>query len=412
MNLPPVPPVASPVRRLARALRAPVERFLAVQASSGIVLLVAAVIALLAANSPLRAAVEALWALPVGADLGAVGFVRDLRWWVNDGLMAVFFFVVGMEIRREVQVGELSQLRRAALPLAAALGGMLLPALVYTAFNAGRPTAGGWGVPMATDIAFAVGVLALLGPRVPPALRILLLALAVLDDLGAIVVIALFYTDGVSFPMLALAALGLVAQPVLRRAGVRSAVPYVLAGLLAWGATYASGVHPTIAGVALGLLTANPHLEHRLHPWVAFGIMPLFALANAGVPLGAADLGGDGLRVFLGVAVGLVAGKALGVFALARAAVALGVAELPRGVRWRDVSVVGGVAGIGFTMALFIAQLAFPPGPALETARLAILAASATAGVAGWLAGRLLFPDAVPAAAAATEAAAESSTDA
>jgi NhaA family Na+:H+ antiporter len=385
--------------------------------------------------------------------LGPLSFTRDLRWWVNDGLMTLFFFVVGLEIRRELHAGELSTLRRAALPLAAALGGMIVPALIYAGFNAGLPTAGGWGVPMATDIAFAVGVLALLGKRVPPALRVLLLALAVIDDLGAIVIIALFYAKGFSLAGLGVGVAGLGLIGLLQLLGVRSPWAYVPAALLAWAGTYASGVHPTIAGVAVGLMTPvtawwgrlhlaqvtaevgaslreggdlhsaiatveagaqealSPvdRLQHALHGWVAWGIMPLFALANAGVSLGCASLEGDGLRVFLGVSLGLVLGKALGVWGLARLAVATGLAAFPRGVGGRELSVVAAVAGIGFTMALFVAGLAFPPGPDLETAKLAILAASAVAGVVGLAAGRLLLP-AAPSEGAASAAAAEAST--
>lgn len=432
----PSPPgVWKPAARAARAIAAPVERFLAIQAASGIVLLIAAVIALVLANSPLAGAYERLWTTPIGLSLGEHSFVRDLRWWVNDGLMVIFFFVVGLEIRREIYAGELSELRRAALPLAAALGGMLLPALIYTGLNLGRATAGGWGVPMATDIAFAVGVLALLGDRVAPALRILLLSLAVIDDLGAILVIAFFYSDGISLAGVGVTALGVASIWGLQAIGVRSPLLYVPSGLVAWAGSYAAGVHPTIAGVVVGMLTpvrawlgpqvladaaegaarearallakgaghvhlsplqeaaresVSPaeRLQHALHPWVAFAIMPLFAFANAGVSLGSLQLEGDGMRVFLGVFLGLLVGKAVGVFALSRLAVAAHLAALPRGVRWRDVSIVGLVAGIGFTMALFIAQLAFPPGPALETAKFAILAASAVAGVVGFVAGR------------------------
>lgn len=413
------------------------DRFLAVEASSGIVLLVAAAAALVWANTPAAALYDALWTTPLGFRLGPFGFEHELRWWVNDGLMTVFFFVVGLEIRREMHAGELSDLRRAALPLAAAVGGMLAPAAIYAALNAGRTTSAGWGIPMATDIAFAVGVLALLGDRVPPALRILLLALAVIDDLGAILVIALFYSDGVNLFALGAAGAGLGGILALQLVGVRAVAAYVPLALVVWGATYASGVHPTIAGVLIGLLTPvrawlGPHhfadtaeaagrgareaadaegahihehleamaratreavspverLEHALHGWVAWSVMPLFAFANAGVSLGSLNLAGDGWRVFLGIAGGLVIGKAVGVFAAARAVAAIGAAELPRGVRWADLTVVGGVAGIGFTMALFVAQLAFPPGAALETAKLAILAASAVAGVGGYVLGR------------------------
>lgn len=457
-DLPAPPRSWIPARRLAKALTAPVERFLAVQAASGIVLLVAATAALIWANSPAAALYDTLWTTPLGVSLGPLSFARDLRWWVNDGLMTLFFFVVGLEIRREMHAGELSDLRRAALPLAAAVGGMLVPAAIYALFNAGHATSAGWGVPMATDIAFAVGVLALLGDRVPPALRILLLALAVIDDLGAILVIALFYSDGVNLLGLGVAGAGLAGIIGLQLFGVRAVAAYVPFAFVAWGATYASGVHPTIAGVLLGLLTPvrawlgvshfadtaeaaargareaadagstefHEHLdamtratreavspveraEHALHGWVAWWVMPLFAFANAGVSLGSLSLAGDGWRVFVGIVAGLVVGKAVGIFAAARGATAVGVAALPRGVRWTDISVVGGVAGIGFTMALFVAQLAFPPGPMLETAKLAILVASGIAGVGGYVLGRRVLGVERRPEAAETEAEAEAS---
>lgn len=456
----PAPPEAwSPAHRLARAFAAPVERFLAIEAASGVLLLAAAVVALAWANSPWSDIYTSLWSTPLGVRLGGLAFERDLRWWVNDGLMTVFFFVVGLEIRREIHRGELSDLRRAALPVAAALGGMLVPALLYFALNAGRASAAGWGVPMATDIAFAVGVLALLGDRVAPALRVLLLSLAVIDDLGAILVIAIFYSGGVDPVSLAISGAGLLSIPLLQRFGVRSPALYVPGALVAWAGAYAAGVHPTIAGVAIGLLTpvrawlgpahlaeaaegtarearavgedrgaelqarvgtlqqaarefVSPveRLQHALHGWVAYLVMPVFALANAGVALGSADLAGE-WRVFVGVVLGLLVGKPVGVIAASRIAAATGLAAVPRGVGWSQVSVVGLVAGIGFTMALFIAQLAFPPGPALETAKLGILAASLGAGLVGYAVGRAVLRRQQVPGAARTEAEAESATD-
>lgn len=453
------PPGAWPAaRRAARRLLSPVERFLAIEASSGIVLLVAAAVALSWANSPWRSSYQSLLHTPLGLRLGALAFERDLHFWINDGLMVIFFFVVGLEIRREVHAGELSEVRRAALPAIAALGGMLVPAGIYLLLNAGTPDARGWGVPMATDIAFAVGVLALLGSRVPPALRILLLALAVIDDLGAIVVIAVFYSSGISVggAAVAIAALGLILA--MQRFGVRSPWAYVPAALVVWAGTYATGIHPTIAGVVLGLLTpvrawfgpdrfasdaraaiaavrsGDPNhiqsrlselgrarretvspgarLQHALHGWVAFGIMPLFALANAGVPLGGTgSAGGDGY-VLAGVTLGLVLGKPIGVLGACWLAVRAGVATLPAGVRWSGILVVALVAGIGFTMALFIASLAFAPGPRLESAKLGILCASAVAALIGAGAGRLLLSTAVERGAARSAEEAEQSTGA
>jgi NhaA family Na+:H+ antiporter len=370
------------------AARRSVERFLAVEAASGILLLAAAVIALAAANSPLHPWAERLWHTPV-----ALG--RDLHFLIDDGLMTVFFFVIGLEIRREAHAGELSSLRRAALPAVAALGGMLAPALVYLAFNLGGGAARGWAVPVATDIAFAVGVLALLGARVPSPLRVLLLALAVVDDLGAIVIIAAFYSSGIAPAGLAIAGGGVAVIVLLQRLRVASPLAYLLPGVVVWAGALVAGIHPTLAGVALGLLTPTggpaEGLEARLHGWVAYAIMPLFALANAGVPVGGATLDAGGLRLFLGVTLGLALGKPLGVLGACWLTTRLRLTELPAAVRWRQMLVAGQVAGIGFTMALFIAGLAFPPGPLLETAKLAVLTGSFLSAVAGLLLGRALL---------------------
>ncbi|MEW6429903.1 MAG: Na+/H+ antiporter NhaA [Myxococcota bacterium] len=451
----------APARRAVVRALAPVERFLAIEASSGVALLFTAAIALTWANSPWAWAYQALWHTKLGVSLGGVTFEKDLHFWVNDGLMTVFFFVVGLEIRREASRGELSTPRRAALPLAAAFGGMLVPALVYVAFNAGGQALRGWGVPMATDIAFAVGIFALLGPRISPALRILLLALAVVDDVGAIVVIALFYSAGLEPGGFFAMGVGMVVIFAMRLFGVRRPWLYVPAGAVVWAGALAAGVHPTLAGVVVGLMTPSkawysqrrfldevdahlvalrgpevederdlfPHLDalnvarteavspverlqHVLHTWVAFGVMPLFALANAGVPLGDASFDGDGLRVFLGVTVGLAVGKPVGVYVLARAATRLGIALVPRGLSRRHLGVVGLAAGIGFTMALFVATLAFEPGPLLETAKLGVLAGSGAAGLLTLLVGwRALTPGIVPGA-ATTAAEAEASTSA
>jgi len=315
----------------------------------------------------------------------------------------VFFFVVGLEIKRELHSGELSDRRRAALPALAALGGMLAPAGIYLLFNAGTPAADGWGVPMATDIAFAVGALTLLGKRVPPALRILLLALAVIDDLGAIIVIALFYSGGIKLAALGVAGAGILLILLMQKLRFRSPWAYVIPGIVIWAGTLASGVHPTIAGVAIGLCTPvrapsgqdgpSPaeRVQQALHRWVAFGIMPVFALVNAGVSVGDARLTDGGATLLIGVVVGLAVGKPIGVMCASWIAVRAGVAALPAGVRWSGVFVVGLLAGIGFTMALFIATLAFPPGPLIEVAKLGIMLASLVAGVIGLAAGRWLL---------------------
>ena len=401
----PDPPGAWPAARAtAKRLISPLERFLSVEASSGILLLLAALAALVWANSPGRAAYENLLHAPLGFRVGRFAFERNVDFLVDDVLMVVFFFVVGLEIKREVRAGELSELRKAALPAFAALGGMLVPAGIYLLFNAGTAAVGGWGIPMATDIAFAVGILALLGKRVPAPLRILLLALAVIDDLGAIIVIALFYSSGIGVVGLAVAAGGVLLIFLMQKLGVRSPWAYILPGIVIWAGTYAGGVHPTIAGVVIGLCTpirAWPQreaesplerLQGSLHGWVAFAIMPVFALANAGVSLDAARLAGGGATVMIGVVVGLVVGKPVGIMVVSWLAVRAGLAALPSGVRWSGVLVVGLVAGIGFTMALFIATLAFPPGPLIEVAKLAILMASLVAGAIGLVVGRFLLP--------------------
>jgi NhaA family Na+:H+ antiporter len=415
------------------------------------------VIAFIWANSAWRQGYAALWHVPLGLRLGPVAFERDLHFWVNEGLMTIFFFVVGLEIRRELHRGELSEPKRAALPFAAAVGGMIAPALVFFLFNRGHASVRGWGTPMATDIAFAVGVLALLGKRVPQALRILLLSLAVIDDVGAILVIAVFYSSdlvGIGFAILGV---GLLAIIGIQKLGVRSSWAYVPAAGAAWVGAYVAGIHPTLAGVAVGLMTpatawfgperfleradasvasirgrnfddehamlsdlatldrarreaVSPleRIQHALHAWVAFGIMPLFALANAGVPLGSATFAGDSALVFAGVSMGLVLGKPLGILGLTWIFVRFGLATLPRGVTWVQIAVVGCVAGIGFTMALFIAELAFSAGPLLETAKLAVLVASGAAGVLGLVTGILVLSREYDATAAGTAAEAES----
>lgn len=352
--------------------------------------MIAAFAALAWANSPWRVTYVDLWHWPIGITLRGLVFERDLHFWINDGLMTVFFFVVGLEIRREIHAGELSEGRRAMLPMAAALGGMIVPAMIFLAWNSGRPSAAGWAVPMATDIAFAVGALALLGKRVAPALRILLLALAVIDDVGAILVIALFYSSGLAAPGLFVLALGIVAIFTMQRLDIRLPAFYLVPAVVIWAGACRAGIHPTLAGVMVGLMTPTSHvdrLQSLLHRWVAFGIMPLFAFANAGVPLGQISFEGDALRVFLGVATGLILGKPIGILAVSWLAVTLRLAALPTRVRWSHVGIVGMVGGIGFTMALFIAQLAFPEGLLLETAKFAILCGSGSAAAISLLVG-------------------------
>jgi NhaA family Na+:H+ antiporter len=456
------PPGAfGPARRFFQTLTRPLERFLQIEAASGLLLLFAALVALVWANSPFAHSYERLWETKLTLGLGPWLSAKPLHFWLNDGLMVVFFFVVGLEIRREMHHGELSEPRRAALPVVAALGGMLAPAAIYFAINRASPARGGWGVPMATDIAFAVGVLALLGKRVPSAVRVLLLALAIIDDIGAILVIAVFYSSGLSWVGLLIAALGIAGVLVLRWLGVRRTLAYVAPGIVLWAGLLVAGIHPTIAGVILGLLTpAEPwygeqgfldtvskavdqfrarvgakhdehdllaplaqiaearreavapvvRLEAALHPWVAFVIMPLFALANAGVNLGGVSLGDPAAKgILVGVVLGLVVGKPIGIIVACTLAVWVGLAARPRGVTFRGLVVVGVVAGIGFTMAIFVAGLAFPDPGMLGAAKLAVLVASAAAGVLALLVGRLLLP-AAPAAPALSVDEAEAST--
>jgi Na+/H+ antiporter NhaA len=423
----------------------PIERLIkpfalfAKQASAGgIVLLACAVIALLWANSPLSEYYFRLWSIPVEVRFGnLVDIDKPLLLWINDGLMAVFFFLVGMEIKRELLVGELRSPRKAMLPMAAAVGGMVVPALIYASLNWGTPEIRGWGVPMATDIAFALGALALLGTRAPLALKVFLTALAIVDDLGAVLVIALFYTENLKVNALLYSLLFWGAMIAMNRLGVRSGLAYFLVSVGMWYFMLKSGVHATVAGVlgafaipvrsridpelfivrvreylnqfdqpitertiilspeqqsaveaiereALRVQSPLQRLEHRLHYFVAFFVMPIFALANAGVALG----GEGGLnwtsRVIWGVALGLLIGKPLGIALFSWLAVRLGLAQLPQGINFVHIVGVGFLGGIGFTMALFIAGLAFR-GDELNYAKLGILAGSALAGVIGFM---------------------------
>jgi len=370
-----------------------IDRFLQDEAASGIVLLLCAVIGLVLANSPLTGTFLAFWQIPVGVPFvhGGQPLVLPLLHWINDGLMAIFFFVVGLEVKREMVVGELRNLRAAALPLAAALGGMVVPAGIYLALQAGQPAAHGWGIPMATDIAFVVGCMALLGSRVDRRLRITVLSMAILDDIGAILVIALGYTESLNFIALMLGLGGLVLVYALGRLRVRSFPIYVVIGALIWLAFHESGVHATIAGVALGLLTPTDgevgstgqspleYLESRLHPWVSFGIMPLFALANAGVPLTMRHIANP---IVPAVMAGLVIGKPVGIVFFAFLTVTLVTRGLPAGITWPTLVGAGCLGGIGFTMALFIAGLALE-GDTLDAAKVGILLGSLIAALLG-----------------------------
>lgn len=364
---------------------APTSRFVHLEVVGALLLLVATGVALVWANSPWRASYGSFWS---GGSVGGL----DRQELVDDVLMSLFFFVVGMEIKRELVTGELRDPRSIALPVAAALGGMVAPALIFTAIVAGGPGAHGWGVPIATDIAFALGVIALLGSRVPPPLKVLLLTLAIVDDIGGIVVIAAFYSDSVALGWLAVAGALTVGVWVLHRRGLMRLPVLVVAGAALWFAVHASGVHATIAGVVLGLSMpagprrpmSGPGCERSiaaLHPWTSALIVPLFALANAGVELSGGALTSPS-PVLLGVLAGLVVGKPLGIAGAAWLAVRSGAARLPAGVRWVHVVGMGAVAGIGFTVALFIADLSFTDD-LLTDAKVGILAASLIASLAG-----------------------------
>jgi Na+:H+ antiporter, NhaA family len=378
-----------PLARPPLRLPAPLREYLREEAAGGVVLMAAAALALGWANSPWRAAYDALWQTPLAVRLGRFVIQADLRHWVSDGLMTLFFLVVGLEIKRELVAGELRTWRRAALPVVAAAGGMAVPALIYAAANAGRPGAPGWGVPMATDIAFALGVLALLGSRVPAALKVFLLTLAVVDDLGSIAVVALFYSRGVDLGALAVAAGLLVLVAVLVRARVWWLPLHVGLGAALWLTLWHSGVSPALAGVAMGLLTPVPlaeRLAHDLHPVSAFLVVPLFALANAGVSLEGGGLAAPGAGAVLGgVLAGRVLGKLAGIGAAAWLAVRLGLAVRPHATSWPQLAGVATVAGIGFTVPLFVADLAFPDGQFQAPVKLGLLLASVVAGAAGAL---------------------------
>jgi len=384
-------------------------RFISVEAMSGIALLVAAALALAWANSPLRGAYEALWHLRLGFGLTPhLAAAPDLHFWVNDALMTIFFLVVGLEIRREMHEGALSDPRVATLPIIAAIGGVVVPALLYLLLNADPATRRGWAIPTATDIAFAVGVLSLIG-RVPPALRMLLLTLAIIDDIAAILVIAFFYSSGIAPSGLLLVAAGVLLTLLLQWLSLRSPLFYIVPGAIVWYGMLSSGMHPALAGVLLGLLTPararfgrrhqlppeatlSPlqQLEHALHPWVAFGIMPLFALANAGVSVAGLDLRDRApLAVGAGVIAGLVLGKPAGIFLAARLAVRLRLCALPQAITWPHIVLLGLLGGVGFTMSIFISALAFEDETLLAAAKFAVLVASGVAALLGFAAGLL-----------------------
>ena len=373
----------------------PFPRFSGREAASAIVLRPATACALAWANSRWQPSYASLLhqRLPIGWN--ALRLELTAREWINDGLMTMFFLLVGLEIKREMLAGELASSRKAALPIAAAIGGMVVPALLYAAINGGSAGARGWGIPMATDIAFALGIAALMGPRVPVSLKIFLAAVAIVDDIGAVLVIALFYTASIAWVSLALVAALLLVLIILNRAGVQHAAPYLLVGVVLWLAVLASGIHATIAGVLLaftipasGRDTESPlleRLEHALDNPIAFFVVPLFALANAGVRIGGATSPEFSLRVLAGVIIGLVLGKPLGISLAAWLALRMGIATLPDNMSWRMLVGVSWLGGIGFTMSLFIGALAFPDEALLDSAKVGVLLASCVAALMGWL---------------------------
>ncbi|MFC5699033.1 Na+/H+ antiporter NhaA [Pseudomonas sp. GCM10022186] len=444
MNQAPSPKALPAAQRIADKAFSAFEKFLHIETVSGIVLLIAAAAALIWANSPYAGGYEHFWHMPLSFGIGDLVISNSLHFWINDGLMTLFFLVVGMEIRREIHEGALASLKLAALPMIAAFGGVLVPALLYLSFNSAEGLRQGWAVPTATDIAFAVGVLALLGRSVPASVRVFLLALAIIDDIVAVLIIALFYSGGLDPLGFVIAGVGILLVLGLQRIGVGSAYAYLLPGALLWFGLLKTGAHPTLAGVVLGLMTPvravksiDPPLlvatraisdfarreqssrgdaaellqpikqlrqaqrellppvmrvQAALHPWVAYLVMPLFALANAGVSLGGVDFGeGASLAVLTGVAAALVLGKPLGVLGSSWLLVRLGWCSLPPGMSWPWMALVGCLAGIGFTMSIFIANLAFLQQDLLSAAKLGVLVASVVAGLIGLIYGRLLI---------------------
>lgn len=375
------------------------REFLKLESASGILLVVATVLAMVVENSPAQPLYESLLGTPVSIQVGALVIAKPLLLWINDGLMAVFFFLVGLEIKREALEGELSDPARVTLPMIAAVGGVVVPSAIYAAINWGDPVAiKGWAIPAATDIAFALGVLSLLGSRVPVGLKVFVLTLAIVDDLGAIVIIALFYSEDLTPSSLVVAAAAVLVLFVLNRRKVVSLVPYMLTGAVLWVAVLKSGVHATLAGVVLAFFIPmrSPEdegysplrrLEHELHPTVAYAILPLFAFANAGVSLGGLSVQDFVAPVPLGIALGLFLGKQVGIFGFAWLAIKVGVARLPANVSWVDFHGAAMLCGIGFTMSLFISSLAFEQvGPDLTVDyRIGILVGSLASAVAGFL---------------------------
>jgi NhaA family Na+:H+ antiporter len=393
-------------QKVVRSLVRPVQAFISEEVLSGVVLLVAAVVALAWANSPWDGAYRDLFTTDLSIDIGVLSINLDLHGWINDGLMTVFFFVIGLEIKRELIRGELARREKALLPIVAAFGGMIVPALIYTAFNAGGAGGHGWGIPMATDIAFALGVLALLGRRLPSQLRVFLLTIAVVDDIGSIVVIAVFYSHDIDLAWLATAFALLAAVYAMRRYTIRHYAAYIVAGCCLWLATFESGVTATISGVVLGLLTPldpsyrrqpeaaeSPleHLERLVHPYSSLLIVPIFAIANAGVSLNSDTVGNPLTNpVVGGIVFGCMIGKPVGIVLSAWITVKSGLGSLPTSTTWLHIIGVGILGGIGFTVALFVNGLAFQKSALADDGSLGIMIAAVIAGLAGYAVLRFL----------------------
>jgi len=374
-----------------------ISAFLKLESAGGLLLVAAAALALICSNSPLRHAYEDLLKIPVEVRFGSLDVAKPLLLWINDGLMAIFFLLVGLEVKREVIEGELSTPAQVVLPVVAGLGGMVVPALIYLLLNrANAATLSGWAIPTATDIAFALGILSLLGDRVPVSLKIFLTAVAIADDLGAIVIIALFYTAELSLPMLFSAAAAIAVLIALNMQKVTRIAPYIIVGVILWVFVLKSGVHATLAGVAVAFAVplkatdAEGHaplhqLEHGLHPWVAFGILPIFAFANAGVPFAGVTLTALAEPLPLGIAAGLFVGKLVGVCGASTVLVRLGLGRLPEGANWRQLVGVAALCGVGFTMSLFIGSLAFEGPEYFTPLRLGVIVGSTLSGITGYL---------------------------
>ena len=373
-----------------------IQEFIKLETSGGVVLMIAAIFAMIIANTPLSANYDLILGTYIKVGIGNFEIAKPAILWINDGLMAIFFFLVGLEIKREVLAGELSSFDKAILPIMAAIGGMAVPGIIFAIINWGTPeNLNGWAIPTATDIAFALGILALIGSRSPISLKIFLLAIAIIDDLGAIVIIAIFYTSELSLSALSFSVIGFAAAVALNRMGVQRTAPYLLVGIVMWVFVLKSGVHATLAGVLIAftipLRTKNEDeallykMEHGLHPWVAFLILPVFAFANAGVNF--TGIGIDDLLqpLTLGIAVGLFLGKQIGVFLATWIGVKSGIARLPENVSWKHVYGVACLTGVGFTMSLFIGSLAFTTADVMNSVRLGVVLGSVLSGIIGYL---------------------------